>query len=75
MHGHYHASGEPHAGVCGEVERLVGDAHVHRLAGAEAGARQGVAHRMRFFKQLSIGEAGKGLARGEALRRVPEKIA
>jgi len=30
---------------------------------------------MRLLEQLSIGKAGKGLARGEALRRVPEKIA
>ena len=35
MHGHDDAAGEPHAGVRGEIERLVGDAHVHRLVGGK----------------------------------------
>ena len=38
MHRHHDATGEPHAGVRGEVERLVGDAHVHRLVGGQARA-------------------------------------
>ena len=73
MNGHDDAAGEPHAGVRGEVERLVGDAHVHRLIGGQPGARQRIAHRTRFIKKLSVGKAGEGLARGEALRRLGEK--
>ena len=73
MHRHDDAAGEPHAGVRGEVERLVGDAYVHRLVGGEPGARQRVAHRTRFIKKLPVGKAGEGLPRGEALRRLGEK--
>ena len=73
MYRHDDAAGEPHAGVRGEVERLVGDAYVHRLGGGEAGARQRIAHRMRFIKELSVGKAGEGLARGEALRGLGEE--
>jgi hypothetical protein len=75
MHRHHDATGEPHAGVRGEVERLVGDAHVHRLVGGEPGARQRVAHGTRFIKKLPVGKAGEGLPRGEALRRLGEKRA
>jgi len=67
------ATGEPHAGVRGEVVRLVGDAHVYRLVRREAGARQRIAHRMHFIKKLCVRKAGEGLARGEALRRLGEK--
>ncbi len=73
MNGHDDATGEPHAGVRGEVERLVGDAHVHWLAGGEPGARQRIAHRTHFIQKRSVGKAGEGLARGEALRRLGEK--
>ena len=75
MHRHDDATSKPHAGVRGEVERLVGDAHVHRLGGGEPGARQRIAHRTRLIKKLSVGKAGEGLARGEALRRLGEKRA
>src|ERR1700741_5568618 len=70
---HHHAPGEPHAGVRGEVERLVGNAHVHRLVRGEAGARQSIAHRMHFTKKLSVRKARKGLARGEAPRSLREE--
>ena len=73
MNKHDDATGEPHAGVRGEVERLVGDAHVHRLVRGEPGARQRLAHRMRFIKKLCVRKAGEGLARGEARRRLGEK--
>jgi hypothetical protein len=46
---------------------------VHRLVGGEPGARQRVAHRTHFIKKRSVGKAGKGLARGEALRRLGQK--
>ena len=75
MHGHDHATGEPHADIRGEVERLVGDAHVHRLVRGEAGARQCIAHRVHFLQELFVGKAGEGLARGEALRRFGEERA
>ena len=73
MHRHDHAAGEPHAGVRGEVERLVGDAHVHRLVRREAGARQGIAHGMHFIKKLCVRKAGEGLASGETPRGLGEK--
>ena len=73
MNRHDDATGKPHAGVRGEVERLVGDADVHRLVGGEPGARQRIAYRMHFSQKLSVGKAGEGLARGEALRRLGEK--
>ena len=73
MHGHHHAAGEPRAGIRGEVQRLVGDAHVHRLVGGEAGACNGIAHRMRFMEKLLVGKPGKGLPRGEALRSLGEQ--
>ena len=74
MNRHDDATGEPHAGVRGEVERLVGDAHVHRLVRREAGARQRIAYRLHFIQELSVGKAGEGLARGEALRGLGEKL-
>ena len=67
------AAGEPHAHVRGEVERLVGDAHVHRLVRREAGARQGIAHGMHFIKKLCVRKAGEGLASGETPRGLGEK--
>ena len=73
MNGHDDATGEPHAGVRGEVERLVGDAHVHRLVGGEPGARQRVANRTHFIEKLSVGKAREGLARGKALRSLGEE--
>ena len=73
MHRHDHATGEPHAGVRGEVERLVGDAHVHGLVGGEAGLGKGIAHRMRIGKKVFERDAGERLARGEALRRLGEE--
>ena len=48
---------------------------MHRLVRGEPGARQRIAHRMRFTKKLCVGKAGEGLARGEALRRPGEKRA
>ena len=75
MHGHDDATSEPHAGVGGEVKRLVGDADMHRLAGGEAGARQCIAHRLHVIRKLAVGNAGEGLARGEALRRLGEERA
>ena len=73
MNRHDDATGEPHAGVRGEVERLVGDAHVHGLVRGEPGARQRIAHRMRFMEKLLVGKPGKGLPRGEALRSLGEQ--
>ena len=70
MNRHDDAIGEPHAGIRREVVRLVGDAHVHRLVGGQPRARQRIAHRTRFIKKLSVGKAGEGLARREALRRL-----
>ena len=73
MHGHDGAAGEPHAGVRGEVERLVGDAHVRRLVGGEAGARQRIAHGAGGGEEIPKAHPRKGLARGEALRRLGEE--
>ena len=73
MHGHDHAPGEPHAGVRGEVERLVGNAHVHRLVRGEAGARQRIAHRTHFVNEPCVGKAGEGVARGKTLRSLGEE--
>ena len=73
MHGHHDAAGEPHAGVRGEVERLVGDAHVHRLVGGEAGARQRIAHRAGSGEEILKAYPWKGLARGKALRSLGEE--
>ena len=67
------AAGEPHADVRGEVERLVGDADVHRLVRGEPGARQRIAHRMHFIKKLCVRKAGEGLARGKTLRSLGEE--
>ena len=73
MQRHDDATSEPYAHVRGEVERLVGDAHVHRLVGGEPGARQGIAHRARFMSKLCVGKAGEGLASGETPRGLGEK--
>ncbi len=73
MHGHDAAAGEPDAGVRGEVKRLVGDAHVHRLVGGEAGARQRIAHRVGGAEEIRKAHPRKGLARGEALRSLGEE--
>ena len=73
VHRHHHAAGEPHAGVRGQVERLVGNAHVHRLVRGESRPCQGIAHRVRFSQKLSVGKAGERLARGEALRSLGEE--
>ena len=73
MHGHDDAAREPHAGVGGEVERLVGNAHVHRLVRGEAGLCKGIAHRMRFAKKLPVRKAGERLARGKTLRGLGEE--
>jgi hypothetical protein len=73
MHGHDHAAGEPHADVRGEVERLVGDAHVHRLVRSQAGFCEGIAHGMRLAEELRVGKPGEGLARGEALLSLGEE--
>ena len=75
MDGHDHAAGQPDAGIRGEVKRLVGDAHVHRLVGGEARPCKGIAHRMHFIKKLLVGKPGEGLARGEALSRLGEQRA
>ena len=73
MHRHDHAAGEPDAGIRGEVERLVGDAHVHRLVGGEAGARQRIAHRVSGGEEIPEAHPWKGLARGKALRGLSEE--
>ena len=73
MHGHDHAAGKPDAGVRGEVERLVGDAHVHRLVRGQAGLREGSAHGMCVAKKSRVGKPGECFARGEALRGLGEK--
>ena len=73
MHGHDDAAGEPDAGVRGEVKRLVGDAHVHRFVGGEAGARQRIAHGSGGGEKILEPHPRKGLARGEALRRLGEE--
>ena len=73
MHGHDDAAGEPHAGVRGEVKRLVGDAHVRRLVGGEAGARQRIAHGAGRGEEIPKAHPRKGLARGEALRSLREE--
>lgn len=75
MHGHDDATSEPDASVGGEVERLVGDADLHRLIGGEPGARQCIAHRLRVIQKFGVGNAGEGLARGEAPRRLGEERA
>ena len=73
MQRHDHAACEPHAGVRGEVERLVGDAHVHRLVRGEAGLCKGTAHGVRLGKKFRVGKAGECFPRGEALRGLGEK--
>ena len=73
MHGHHHAAGQPHAYISGEVERLVGDAHVHRLVRREACLCKGVAHRTRLAENLRVGKAGECLARGKTLRSLGEE--
>ena len=73
MDGHDHAAGQPDAGIRGEVERLVGDAHVHRLVGSEAGARQRIAHRARGGEEIPKAQPRKGFARGKALRSLSEE--
>jgi hypothetical protein len=73
MHGHDDAAGEPDAGIRGEVKRLVGDAHVHRLVGGETGARQRIAHRAGRGEEIPKAHPRKGVARGEALRRFREE--
>ena len=73
MNRHDDATGEPHAGVRGEVERLVGDAHVHRLVRGEAGFGKGIAHGMRLAKKLCVRKAGECFPRGEALRSLGEE--
>ena len=73
MHGHNDAAGEPHAGVRGHVKRLVGDAHVHRLVGGEAGATQRIAHGAGRSEEILKAHPRKGLARGVALRCLGEQ--
>ena len=73
MYGNDHAVGEPHAGICGEVKRLVGNAHVHRLVGGKAGARQRIAHRAGGGDEIAKADSWKGLARGKALRSLGEQ--
>ena len=73
MYGNDDSAGQPDPGIRGEVKRLVGDAHVHRLVGGEAGARQRIAHRAGGGEEISKAHPRKGLARGEALRRLGEK--
>ena len=73
MHGHDDAAGEPRAGVRGEIERLVGDAHVHRFVGGEPGARQRIAHRVGRGEEVRKAHPGERIARGEALRRLGEE--
>ena len=73
MHGHHHAAGEPHAGVCGEIKRLVGDAHVHGLVAGEARAGQRIAHRVCRGEEAPKAHPGERLARGETPRRLCEE--
>jgi hypothetical protein len=75
MHRHDHAAGEPHAGVGGKVERLVGDAHVHRLVLGETGLCERIAHGMRLAEEPRIAQARECFPRGEALRRLGEERA
>ena len=73
MHGHDGTTGEPHTGICGEVERLVGDAHVHRFVGSEAGARQCIAHGARRGEEIRKAHSRERLASGEVPRRLCEE--
>src|SRR5262245_51975189 len=75
MHGHDDTAGEPHAGVRGEIERPVGDAHVHGLVGAEARARQRIAHRAGGGGEVCKAHPRERLARGEAPRSLCEERA
>jgi hypothetical protein len=68
-----HAAAEPHARIRREVKRLVGDAHVHRLVGGEAGATQRIAHRAGCGEEITKAYPWKGLARGKALRSLSEQ--
>ena len=73
MYGHDDAAGQPDPGIRCEVKRLVGDAHVHRLVGGEAGATQRIAHRAGGGEEISKAYPWKGLARGKALRSLSEE--
>ena len=73
MYGDDHAAAEPHARIRREVQRLVGDAHVHRLVGGEAGATQRIAHRAGRGEEITKADPWKGLARGKALRSLGEQ--
>ena len=73
MHRHDHAAGEPDADVRGQVERLVGNAHVHRLVRGEAGFRERIAHGMCVAKKSRVRKPGKCFPRGEALCGLGEK--
>ena len=73
MYGNDHAAGEPYARIRREVQRLVGDAHVHRLVGGEAGATQRIAHRAGCGEEITKAYLRKGLARGKALRSLGEQ--
>jgi hypothetical protein len=73
MHRHDDAAGQPDTSIGGEVERLVGDAHVHRLVGGEASARQRVANRVSGGEEIPEAHPWKGFARGEALRSLREE--
>ena len=73
MYGHDDAASEPDAGIRGEVKRLVGDAHVRRLVGGEAGATQRIAHRAGGGEEIPEAHVWKGLARGKALRGLSEE--
>ena len=75
MHRHDDTAGEPYPGVRGEVERLIGDAHVHGLVGAEAGARQCIPQRKGGGEKVAKTHARKRLARCEAPRRLAEERA
>ena len=73
MHGYNDPAGEPDAGVRGEVVRLVGDAHVNRLVGGQAGATQCIAHRAGCSEELAKTDPWKGLSCAKALRSLSEK--
>ncbi len=73
MYRNDHAAAEPHARIRREVERLVGDAYVHRLVGGEAGASQRIAHRAGGGEEVPEACPWKCLARGKALRSLGEQ--
>ena len=66
VHGHDHAAGEPDAEVGGEIERLVGDAHMHRLVRCERRFGERGANGLRGVEEFGEAHAFHRLARGEA---------